>query len=304
MMKVNIKFLKSVMLGAFVLGITFLGSSNSAQAEEYRTSQCEEDGKMVTEEVVLDDNGKVIMSWKSYSSMPRYSETSHSPIFQTENGCLGYIEKNGIESYLRKDNLDLERFLQDNPDLVAASIVDRDSVWNWIKQFDAASPRKFHSTNESEEYYCRARNLCIELGVYGRNSTLSVKEKCRLIHDEVCSRTSYDYTYSMASYEDIMDNDEGICNAFATYGMLMFTIAGIENGYVHGPNHVWNAVLAEDGKWYQIDLCWDCNYDWASWNHSYFWMTDRCNVSARNISSSGVFMVPESWSPYIMQELR
>lgn len=230
-----------------------------------------------------------------------YIWVSSTPKFHSKDGCLKYIEEHGIESYCTKETFNLEQFLLDNPDLVQAQITDRDAVWDWIMYWDSTSPRKIHSMDTYEEYYCRARNLCIDLGVYGPTSTLSVKEKCLAIQREVCQRCSYDYSFSKYSYKNIMDENTGVCNAFATYGMLMFSIAGVENGYVEGPNHIWNAVLAEDGNWYKIDLCWDACYGYHT---DYFWMTDRCNVNAHNISASGNFMIPTAQDIYITADLK
>lgn len=220
-----------------------------------------------------------------YASMPKYHSSA---------GSLQYIQIHGMESYTTKDTFNLEQFLIDNPDLVAASITDRDAVWEWIKAWDGISPRILHSTDPEEEYYCRARNLCIELGVYGPTSTLSVKEKCKLIHDEVCRRGSYDYSRRKFTFKSIMDSSEGICNAYTTYGNLMFTIAGIENGFVEGPGHNWNAVLAEDGNWYQIDLTWDCC---DGFTDEFFWVTDRGDMDIYG-------MYPTAQDPYITQDLK
>lgn len=230
-----------------------------------------------------------------------YIHVSSTPIYHSKEGCLKYVEEHGMESFCTKETLNLEQFLIDNPDLVTAQVTERDMVWDWIVNWDAVSPRKIHSTNEEEEYYCRARNLCIDLGVYGPTSKLSVKEKCLAIQQEVCKRCDYDFSYSRYSYKSIMDENTGVCNAFATYGMMMFTIAGIENGFVEGPNHIWNAVLAEDGNWYQIDLCWDACYGYST---EYFWMKDRCNVNARNMSITGNFMIPKAQDIYITADLK
>lgn len=229
----------------------------------------------------------------NYRGMPKY----HSSV----NGSLQYIETYGMESYATKDTFDLEQFLIDNPDLVDASITDRDAVWEWIVEWDSICPRVLHSMDPEEEYYCRARNLCIQLGVYGATSTLSVKEKCKIIHDDVCKRSGYDYNYNNDTFQELMDANTGTCAGFTYYGNVMFTIAGIENGYVVGPNHMWNVVLDEDGNWYQIDMCWDCTHGYKT---DYFWMTERCNVAARNISSSGYFMIPESQDLFITQDLK
>lgn len=231
----------------------------------------------------------------------QYLCISCTPKFHSAEGCLQYIQTHGMESYCSKDTLDLKQFLIDNPDLVAAGIVELDKVWDWILIFDKVSPRKMHSIDPEEEYYCRARNKCIDLGIYGPSSPKSVKEKCYILHVDLCHACDYDYSYARYGYKDIMDDQTGVCNAFATYAMLMLTIAGVENGYVVGPNHVWNAVLSEDGGWYQIDYCWDACHGYGE---SYFWMYERCNVDASNISLSGNFMVPTLQDSYIMQDLR
>ena len=244
------------------------------------------------------------------------------PKFHSNEGCLKYISEHGMESYTTKDTFNLEQFLIDNPDLVAASITDRDAVWNWIVTFDSVSPRIIHSMDAEEEYYCRARNLCIQLGVYAPTSAKTVKEKCKAIHDEVCRRCYYDDSFSKYTYKEIMDQNIGVCNAFATYGCLMFTIAGVENGFVAGPNHIWNAVLAEDGNWYQIDMTWDaCNYNNYHMGEIaldvFFWITDRSSFTekrvyendysywiVKNVSASGVAMAPTSQDMFITQDLR
>lgn len=186
-----------------------------------------------------------------WSSVTGHMNTSTTP------GAL-YIAQNGMNTYCTKQTLNLEVFLMENPDLVAAGITSRDAVWNWICTYDYLSPRQIHSTNIDEEYYCIIRDWCIMLGVYNwAGNTLTIAQRTDIIDNYLCQNYQYDYTYSNYSFQEMMMTGVGVCNAYAGLFDAMASMSGINCGMVSGPDHIWNAVQGEDGFWYEVDSTWN-----------------------------------------------
>jgi hypothetical protein len=104
--------------------------------------------------------------------------------------------------------------------------------------------------------------------------TTTRQKKILLIHDYLCSKVSYDYSYSnynsteieyyymhtiLGAFTDV-NSYKVVCDGYAKSFKLLCDLLGIPcaviPGYA-GDGHAWNAVQMEDGQWYLIDTTWD-----------------------------------------------
>ncbi|MBP0983313.1 MAG: Ig-like domain-containing protein [Oscillospiraceae bacterium] len=101
-------------------------------------------------------------------------------------------------------------------------------------------------------------------------SGMTDKEKIIALHDYMIKHYSYDYSYSQESYSylGLIDNNTGVCQAFATMLQELASRCGIKaatvTGYAGEPGgtlgaHMWNCVQI-GGKNYYIDVTFDENF--------------------------------------------
>lgn len=101
-------------------------------------------------------------------------------------------------------------------------------------------------------------------------SGMTDKEKIIALHDYMIKHYSYDYSYSQESYSylGLIDNNKGVCQAFATMLAELASRCGIKaatvTGYAGEPGgtlgaHMWNCVQI-NGKIYYIDVTFDENF--------------------------------------------
>lgn len=101
-------------------------------------------------------------------------------------------------------------------------------------------------------------------------SGMTDKEKIIALHDYMIKHYSYDYSYSQESYSylGLIDNNTGVCQAFATMLAELASRCGIKaatvTGYAGEPGgtlgaHMWNCVQI-GGKIYYIDVTFDENF--------------------------------------------
>ena len=101
-------------------------------------------------------------------------------------------------------------------------------------------------------------------------SGMTDKEKIIALHDYMIEHYSYDYSYSQESYSylGLIDNNKGVCQAFATMLQELASRCGIKaatvTGYAGEPGgtlgaHMWNCVQI-NGKIYYIDVTFDENF--------------------------------------------
>lgn len=101
-------------------------------------------------------------------------------------------------------------------------------------------------------------------------SGMTDKEKIIALHDYMIKHYSYDYSYSQESYSylGLIDNNKGVCQAFATMLQELASRCGIKaatvTGYAGEPGgslgaHMWNCVQI-GGKNYYIDVTFDENF--------------------------------------------
>lgn len=101
-------------------------------------------------------------------------------------------------------------------------------------------------------------------------SGMTDKEKILALHDYMIKHYSYDYSYNQESYSylGLIDNNTGVCQAFATMLAELASRCGIKAGTVTGyagePGgklgaHMWNCVQIND-KTYYLDVTFDENF--------------------------------------------
>lgn len=101
-------------------------------------------------------------------------------------------------------------------------------------------------------------------------SGMTDKEKIIALHDYMIKHYSYDYSFSQESYSylGLIDNNKGVCQAFATMLQELASRCGIKaatvTGYAGEPGgtlgaHMWNCVQI-NGKIYYIDVTFDENF--------------------------------------------
>lgn len=88
-------------------------------------------------------------------------------------------------------------------------------------------------------------------------------DKAAYIHDYICDRLDYDYTFGDRNLAEAFCDGLGVCNDYAGLFYLFGTYCGLnvknEIGYVNEPvqgYHAWNEVEI-DGEWKALDVTWD-----------------------------------------------
>ncbi len=88
-------------------------------------------------------------------------------------------------------------------------------------------------------------------------------DKAAYIHDYICGRLDYDYTFGDRNLAEAFCDGLGVCNDYVGLFYLFGTYCGLnvknEFGYVNEPTqayHAWNKVEI-DGEWKALDVTWD-----------------------------------------------
>ncbi len=100
-------------------------------------------------------------------------------------------------------------------------------------------------------------------------STMSDKEKIKVIHDYIINNTKYDieskkiYENNKAIYQYSSNKASGpvlyklaLCGGYTDYMMLFLEKLNILSFKISSDNHIWNAIYLNN-KWYHLDLTWD-----------------------------------------------
>lgn len=89
---------------------------------------------------------------------------------------------------------------------------------------------------------------------------MSDYEKEKAIHDYLVNHFSYDQDFDIYTIRGFLQNNEGVCQAYADTFQLLMNLIGIQcitqSGIANGVSHAWNIVLL-DGEWYNVDVTWD-----------------------------------------------
>lgn len=100
-------------------------------------------------------------------------------------------------------------------------------------------------------------------------STMTIREKIRVIHDYIINITTYDKerataiennvdmknNYSNIAYGILIAN-KAVCGGYSDLMAIFLNRFGVDNFKISTTNHVWNLVKL-DGVWYHLDLTWD-----------------------------------------------
>ena len=135
-----------------------------------------------------------------------------------------------------------------------------------IHRLGANPALKSRASKEAIAYSQKLDNIiksCIKSG-------MTDKEKIIALHDYMIKHYSYDYSYSQESYSylGLIDNNKGVCQAFATMFAELASRCGIKaatvTGYAGEPGgslgaHMWNCVQI-NGKVYYVDVTFDENF--------------------------------------------
>ncbi|MCH5211768.1 MAG: hypothetical protein J1G06_02025 [Oscillospiraceae bacterium] len=98
------------------------------------------------------------------------------------------------------------------------------------------------------------------------------------IHDDICAATDYGWEDIEAwipleespahNIQGVLDGDgeaDSVCESYAKTAQLLMNAVGIPNILVNGEanygNHVWNAAMLDDGRYYYFDVTWDDGID-------------------------------------------
>lgn len=85
-------------------------------------------------------------------------------------------------------------------------------------------------------------------------------QKIKKIHDYICAKVSYDYSYSRHSAYNALCQGSAVCQGYANLFYAMCVKAGISvrsvTGKGNGGDHIWNIVKLGT-KWYNVDTTWD-----------------------------------------------
>ena len=110
----------------------------------------------------------------------------------------------------------------------------------------------------------------------GVNKKWSEFEKEKYIHDALAAKISYADGENAYDAYGALVNGVCVCEGYAEAFQYLLQQAGIQSFLVKGTGnggpHKWNYVRI-DGKYYQVDLTWDDQGDFAY--YSYFNMTDK-----------------------------
>lgn len=99
------------------------------------------------------------------------------------------------------------------------------------------------------------------------------------MNDFLCAYAEYDNSYSIYTTLGLLENQRGVCQAYANAYWRLMNAAGIPcdyvSGYALGGSHAWNRVLI-DGVYYYVDVTWNdscynqyllLSYEEMSWTH-------------------------------------
>lgn len=121
------------------------------------------------------------------------------------------------------------------------------------------SEEEIESTNKEIE---NVKNSIIEKA----NEFTSDAEKIRVIHDELLSLASYDFTleYGYTIY-DVVTYHLAVCDGYAKLFQYICQDIGIPcirviGNFDQNRGHAWNNVYI-DGSWYGVDVTWDLSND-------------------------------------------
>lgn len=96
------------------------------------------------------------------------------------------------------------------------------------------------------------------------NSSMSIEDKIKTIHDYIINNTSYDVERNDNGISDYDSNTaygaliqgKAICSGYADAMAIFLRKFNVENYKIASGTHVWNAVKLNN-NWFHLDLTWD-----------------------------------------------
>lgn len=200
-----------------------------------------------------------------------FSADDHEAIwnfYQTTGEPAGWLGRRSQLSYYTKYNFDYDYFMENNPDVVAALGTDKDVLFDWFLTMGYAANRPAKTIYEDTNAKIKAYEMAEQL----TDSTMSVREKAKAIHDWLCINVAYDIenyyagTIPRSSYDiqGPLFYGKAVCRGYAETFQVFMDIMGVDcekvvgtanNGVTIG-RHAWNRVKI-DGEWLYVDVTWD-----------------------------------------------
>lgn len=143
-------------------------------------------------------------------------------------------------------------------------------------------------------------------------------DKVAAIYDWITYNITYDYSYSISSWEGALVYKTSVCSGFAGLFSMLADEAGIESIYVSGKargsdgwgSHAWNLVKVDE-KWYFLDATFDGvnlgysyflkSEEYFSTNHEFTWVV-RPDISKKNYELPDSLFIKRAESD--LEELR
>lgn len=203
---------------------------------------------------------------------------------QDENSTVESTEEISTEGTETEESATEETEIGESEVASNDSIVQNSASYqSGDKSGGSANPYNYASNSKASSLAKGVVNSIITGG-------MSDLEKAKAIHDWMVMNLDYDYqnylndTIPTTSWkvEGVLTTKYAICEGYARTFIALCNEAGLESAYVMGDVpaglHAWNQVKI-DGKWYNVDVCWDDPANRAFNDHSanrydYFLISD------------------------------
>lgn len=194
-------------------------------------------------------------------------ENLYTDISFTCSPSMGALIDYYIADWIIEDDIgSVSRNVDSDLDKVSINATITYDLGYMIRRLGENPALKSRASKEAIVYSQKLNNIiksCIKSG-------MTDKEKIIALHDYMIKHYSYDYSYSQESYSylGLIDNNTGVCQAFATMLQELASRCGIKaatvTGYAGEPGgtlgaHMWNCVQI-NGKIYYIDVTFDENF--------------------------------------------
>lgn len=164
------------------------------------------------------------------------------------------------------DSMIMEAFRKDDKD----NLTDAAELWGNIASFQKgiAATREGvvlcvkvsykHTQEEQEKYYQEIKKIIQELQCSHDIMNLSDEEKVRVVHDYICKRFDYDFSYTnYTGYDGFFNPIAGrqvmVCQGYSLLAYQLLNRCGIETNILLSETHSWNIVKL-NGLYYQLDI--------------------------------------------------
>lgn len=146
-----------------------------------------------------------------------------------EEGRFVQIPKS---AYIDDFTFDSDRYINDNPDIVAAIGSDPSKLYNHYRKLGSSEGRRVYGHNDNINARLKVYDVIDEIIPQGCTD----EEKVRLVHDWIINNTTYgfgdnDYCFDVAGP---MLYGESVCQGYALTFKAFMDALGIENEFVAG----------------------------------------------------------------------